>query len=266
MTQQVKICPKCGTQNKSENAACAVCFTSLATVPTTISEQLETPTVEAGAPPSSPAPSRPASNAACEVLHSGIPGGPIGAPFGSYAPPPRQKSPAGAAIGWIIAILVIGGIAFAGWWFLARPASPDQVVKQLIDASKTKNVDKMMAILCKSDIDSMGGEDAARKRMEQSKNVPGANSGEDVTIGAVTYEGENTALVEITPTGNDAQGIKSLMGSDYKPKIVTVREDGKWKISLQETTKRMMAEVMKAAIKKGGGGFSPPGGMPTSPH
>jgi len=267
VTQQVKICPKCGMENKSENAACASCFTSLTNVPTTLSDKPEPTSAPAVETPATPAPGQPKSYVTREMPSTAVPGGPIGVPMGRYTSPPRQKSVAGAAIGWLIAILVIGGLAFGGWWFLMKPASPDQVVKQMMDAGKTNNVDKYMAILCKSDIDAMGGEEAARKLLEQSKSVPGADSGKDVEIGPVTYEGENTALVEVTATGQDAQQMKAFLGPDYKPKIVTVREGGKWKISLLQTGQRNLAEIMKATKMKGnGGGMFPPGGMPAGPR
>lgn len=275
LTQQVKICPKCGMENKSENAACAACFTSLTAVPTTLSDKLEPTSAPAVETPATPAPGQPESYVTREMPSTAVPGSPIGVPMGGYASPPRQKSVAGAAIGWLIAILVIGGLAFGGWWFLMKPASPDQVVKQLIDASKAKNVDQVMALLCKDDIDQMGGQDAARKAMGNSNSLMPASSTEEVKLGTVTYEGEDTALVEVVPSAKDSETMKAQMGADYKFCIVAKREDGRWKVSLQETGKRLMADFFKAAAKKRGGlgmpamppgGMPPPAGAPTGPR
>lgn len=263
MSQQVKMCPKCGTENKSQNAACATCFTSLTAVPTTLSNKPEATFTPPNSAQAAPVPSKPEVTREVPPASpmGGFPGGSIIAPHGTNRPVSRGIG-AGAVIGWIVAILLIGGMAFGGWWFFMKPAPPDQVVRQMFEASKAKNADKVMALLCKDDIAQMGGPEAARKAMENSSSLVPANSTEEIKLGTVTYEGEDTALVEIVPSAKDAETMKAQMGADYKFCIVAKREDGKWKVGLQETGKRVMADLFKAAAKKGGG-FGMPG-MPAS--
>ena len=266
MTQQVKICPKCGTENKSDNNACVACFTSLTAVPTTLSDKPEptyTPPAEA---PSAPEPTPitqgpPGPGATREMPSSGpIPGGPIIPPPGTYAPQ-RTKSGAGAVVGWIIAIVVIGGLAFGGWWFFMKPASPDQVVQQWIDAQMKQDVDKIISVTSKVDLDAEGGEQVVKGELEKMKGVPGAFSTVTGKTGTVRYEGEDTALVEVALEGPTADRLAIRMGADYKPKVVTVREDGKWKISLRETVKRMRDDALERIRANGGSAF-PGGGAP----
>lgn len=237
MNQQVKICPKCKAQNEITNGPCKQCGESLAGVYPTFN--------------------RPQNSESAPI--GGMPGGPIGA----YSPSPRPASNNGSAVfGWIVALLIIGGAAFGGWWFFMKPLAPDQVVTKFLEAAIQQDFDKIRPYITNSDIDSMGGEEAAKTSFANGAKDVATSKDKLPKIGEVTYENENTAVVAIIDdTGSDPTS-QELIKLGFKPSIVTVREDGKWKVSMQQTQQKFAQEMMRIFTEqsqKNGANFGAPG-------
>ena len=160
----------------------------------------------------------------------------------------------------ILLLLIIGGGAFAGWWFFIKAPTPEQVVQRLVNAAKAEDLEGVKSCFTKASLELVknlpGGEDAF------AKSVTGnAGLGNDVSVGKIgpaVYEGEDRALVEIEPEQKST--LPAGPDIDIKSEMVLLREDGRWKIDLEQTVQHMMRRSMdalknrpKKALPKGGG-------------
>ena len=248
---QVKVCAKCGAENKETNDSCSSCYASLADART--AESTKEPIVL----PPEPAerPERRPTETPTPAAQMPPPGPPVATstyspPFRERPAPVKQGSSAGVII--VILILIAAGAA-AGWWFFLRAPSPGEVVQAFFKASKGADVEKVKSYLSSSTLNMPGFADGFQRGFEfASKNRQsqgGKKDDADVRIFQTTYEGsdKNTAVVMCEPTG---QSIVSS-GTGGTIDIVLVKEEGKWKIDMMATAQRMFQKMMGEAGKKG---------------
>lgn len=287
---QVKVCPKCGWENKIVNASCSNCFAKLDdVVPTEAKEKPQVSTTPAQAP-NPPQPSQlqaaPMNNTASDGggLAAGqtppsyrnpdaVPGGPgqngpsgpssYGAPFQERrpVPPPPKKSGAGGIITAIIILVVLGVGGYFGWQYYVKSRGPEAVVQKMMDAGKNGDYDGYKACLNSRSIEQLnmviqmipGGEEALKKRIkEKSGESIGNTEGRIVGVEYDETNNNNSALVKVQPTDSSKlpPGIKEV-------EIVCDKEDGEWKIDMVSTGQRMIKKIMQ-----NGGGMKMPRGMP----
>jgi hypothetical protein len=251
-SMQVKVCPKCGAENKPDKASCSGCYSSLEGV-------VET---EAKARPA-PEPNRPQAQAppAAQPLSGSpltgpaTPAGPT--PADNYTPPPGAPSPYGAPMtfpekrsapvsrgtNWIAIVLVVvllGGAAYGGWWYYTNKImGPDKIVQRFLDAAKAGDYEKMKACLTQSFINKIqavpGGEEKVKA------DLPSQISKMDGNITGVTYDEKNSSLayvaVEVSSKQQLPPGMTSL-------DMVCSKENGRWKVDLEATGARLVSKMM----------------------
>ena len=238
---QVKVCPKCGSENKADKASCSGCYASLESVAPTEAKERPAPVQ------TQPAAQRPP---AAQPLSSSGPAG-AGAPAPNHRPPStygpsfneRRSAPVKNGLNWgaiVFVVLLLGGAAFAGWWFFLKPASPEAVVQKFIDANKVGDYDALKSCLCQTNIAAIGrlpgGEEATRQKMKQ-----GGGGGQQIDADIVnsTYENSGAiAVVEVRPKDQ-----KQLPPGVTTTEVVLVQEDGKWKIDMGATVMRAMKQL-----------------------
>lgn len=249
----IKLCPKCGLENRLGKASCSGCYASLEGVPETEGKERPavTPRPPAQRPPSTPQPlgqSRPPGEMP-DASSMPPPGAPpsYGPTFNERRPPVKQGPNWGAII---LVILLLAGAAFGGWWFFLKTPSPESVVRKYMDANTAGDYDAVKSCLRQDEVVALenrpGGEQAARERMKQGA---GRNMGGDVL--KTTYENSGSlAVVEIKPKDQSGMppGITSV-------DALLVQEDGKWKIDLKATGMR----AIKKAFPNGMPGMRRPG-------
>lgn len=249
---QVKVCPKCGVENKPDKASCSNCYTSLESVDETEAKPRSAPVQSAEASSSDQPQAQPLS--ASPLAGPEAPAGPT--PADNYAPPPGAPSPYGPAptferrpaparggpswVGIILAIVILAAAGYGGWWAYNKylKPGPEQVVRNFMDAGKARDFEKMKACLSKGTINMMqmaSGEEEMRRSFES-----GGSSGFEGEITACTYDESNSSLayVNLVPTDK-----KSLAPGATSVEIVCCKEDGKWKIDLMATVMRMVKKV-----------------------
>jgi len=241
----IKVCPKCGSENKLGKASCSGCYASLEGVPET--EGKERP---AAAPPP-PAPSPPSTP---EPLGKSEPGA---MPSSNFMPPPgapssygptfnERRQPVKQGPNWgaiILVILLLAGAAFGGWWFFLRTPSPESVVRKFMDANTAGDYDAFRSCLRQDEVAAMGGEQALRGMMKKAAERA---AGKDTSYEVVktTYENSDAlAVVEIKP-----KDTSSMPPEMTTMEMLLVQEDGKWKVDLKATGMRMMKKLFPNGI------------------
>jgi hypothetical protein len=146
----------------------------------------------------------------------------------------------------VFLVILIAAGAAAGWWFFLRAPSPGQVVQAFFKASKGSDVEKVKSYLSTSTLNmpglaegfQRGFEYAAKNRQAQADKEDDA----DIKVLETKYEGtdRNTAVVTCEPTGQPI----GWSGTGGKLDIVLVKEEGKWKIDMMTTAKRMLQKMM----------------------
>lgn len=246
---QVKICPKCGTENKDQNACCANCYASLDGVASTLSSKPDEPVVvkkkaeepvqpsayEAPPPPSQHRPT-PYSNFERERL----------------TPLPR-RSPVGSIIKFLVIAALLGGGGYAGWQYFAKPESPKECVRQFLNAFQQGDYNAIRPRLTSASIQLIktqyGSEDAAASKLkEAASQVGSANPMANLTVYDGVSEGPDKSWVEVEPgTGRSPLGLK--------PGLVLLREEGRWKIDFPATEAQMITNIANVLKQKLGPGF-----------
>ena len=257
---KVKVCAKCGAENKESNESCSSCYASLAGVEFT--ESTKEPMV---LPPAAQRPAEPRkAETPAPTAQTPPAGGPGGAP--SYTPIYRER-PApvkqGSSVALIVVILILlAGGAAAGWWFFLRTPSPGEVVQRFVAASEGNDPEKIKSYLSQSTLNMPGfaegfarGKELAAKHSKSTQPTKGQEV--RVKILGTVYEGadKNTAIVTCEPEDKS----KIPAGMNAKQEIVLVKEEGKWKIDLMATIQRAFAGAMKKGFRMPRGG--PPGPM-----
>lgn len=252
---QVKVCPKCGAENKPDKASCSGCYSSLEGVVETEAKARPAPEPtqpQAQAPP----PAQPLGQS--PLSGPATPTGPT--PADNYAPPPGAPSPYGAPMtfperrsapasrgpNWgaiALVIVLLAGAGFGGWWAYNKffKPSPEAVVQKMIDATKAGDYDMLKSCLSQSSVSMMSmsvGEDeqAAREQMKKSAGKDPATK-----ITGTTYEDDGkTAVVSMESTKPLPAGMPASMKTT---EMVLLREEGQWKVDLVATSARMMKKI-----------------------
>lgn len=251
----VRVCPRCGTENKKSYISCSNCRTSLANVPvsqgegdaTSLDTTQRTAPAPAAAPPAVQAPSRPPAPPGVGSQQS--PG---------YRSEPVKLGPGPLPI--VIVCVVIAGLIAAAALMGNRKNHPpkplvaaDQVVISFLQAKKTRKFDKVKPYIDQESIDlvetSFSGRQAesagiTRKEVEEMLVFgvgPKFDELENATMTAQVvedkeFDGETRALVRATVSPKFSGGLQIDLESEY----VLVNEAGKWKVSLPESNRRMM--------------------------
>lgn len=250
---QVRVCPKCGAENRPDRASCSNCYTSLEAVAETEAKPRPVPTQ-----PRAEAPNQPVS--ASPLTGPAVTAGPT--PADNYAPPPGAPSPYGPPpsferrlaptsrgpnwIAIILTIVILAGAGCGGWWAYNKfvKPSPEAVIQKMIDAAKEGDYDKFKSCLSQDSISLMNmqvgeNEEAARAAMKRS-----ASNEQTAKITGTTYEdGGKTAVVSMVSTKPLPAGMPESMKTT---EMVLLREDGQWKLDLKSTMARMMKKVFSS--------------------
>ena len=167
----VKVCPKCGAENRETSAACSNCYAPLDGVSSTESTKASRPVQskpaarQAAQPTPSPAPTQqmPAPGQT-QMGAIGPPPMPQRVPDGSYVRPVKRSSPVWIIV--IVLIVVLGGagtLAYLGvtksGLFKPEPLPtepPDQVVVAFLAAKKTHAITKVEPFLTQASRELLG--------------------------------------------------------------------------------------------------------------
>jgi|YNPNPStandDraft_1061719.scaffolds.fasta_scaffold00003_81 hypothetical protein len=256
---QVRVCPKCGAENRQDRASCSNCYATLAEVElpeSNVAHSAPKTTKASDATVQSEIRPRPITEPGLQPL-AGVPltgETPPPQPSGrTYSPPigpsfarptresaaPRSMRPNWGAI--ILVIILIGGGAFAGWWFFLKPKDPAAVVQKMLNAAKAKDIEKAKECLSQSSLNMIKSIPGGEKMFLQ-----GPGSSQDAEILGTTYEGDK-AIVEIKPKEQRQNMPPELSTVD----IVLVKEDKEWKVDFGETMGRLMSKAFKSGFKGG---------------
>ena len=252
---KVKVCPKCGAENKPDKASCSGCYSSLEDVAETEAKPRPAAAPSQPQEPRPPAAASPLSGPA--TVEGQTPAGYFAPPPGAPSPygptfPERRPAPISRGPNWgaiVVVIVLLAGAGYGGWWGYNKYfKGPDKVVGQFLDAMKAGDYDKFKSCLNQHSINLLqnqiqkmpGGEALIREELKKEANQ---QMGGKIT--GVTYDEKNAdlAYVALEPT-NKAQLPPSMTSFD----IVCSKEDGQWKVDLEATSLRM---ISKAAAARG---------------
>ncbi|MCX8052380.1 MAG: hypothetical protein N3B12_01100 [Armatimonadetes bacterium] len=250
---KVKICPKCGSENKEANESCSSCYASLDNA-----ELRESTNEPIAVPPSKPVTPRSSQPRASSTE---TPQSPYGPPVGSVVGPTRPVStyrerrvPAKQGFGFgafvfILILLAAGG--GSGWWFFLRPPNPGEVVLRFTAAQASHDVEKMKSCLSQNTLNwpgfSRGLEIGAKIAAKSEVEVP------SVKILTTTYLGADKSTAVVTYEPCDKSKIPA--GFDARQEMLLVKEEGQWKIDMIGTLQRAIKKAFGGAVKPGSGSF-----------
>lgn len=254
---KVKVCPKCGAENRPEKESCSNCYGSLEGVELT--ESTREPVITSSQPTRPPRPPRgePLTNLPGEpVRKEETPAQSFGeSPFYSSRPPVAVKQGANFGVIFLVVILLAGG-GFAGWWFFLKPPSPAQVVQRFLDACEHQDAERAKVQLSKSTLDKPGVGDAfvtsfikAREIALQKGRTPGSAVTMKVVSTSYTDSDRKTAVVACQPLDEKGQPSKEMQ---FTFDWVLVKEEGGWKIDIEATVQKMFAKLFREMMEKGG--------------
>jgi hypothetical protein len=167
---QVKVCPKCGAENREASAACSNCYSSLdgvsPTESTKASQPIQPRPAVARPPKTTPAPAptqqMPASSQQTQMGTAGPPPGmPQRLPDGAYVVQPKRTSTALI----VVIVLAIVFVVFGGIGYLiasqlgllgTEPApteQPDKVVLAFLEAKRTRAITRVEPYLTEESLD-----------------------------------------------------------------------------------------------------------------
>ena len=248
---QVKVCPECGVENKVDNAMCSACYASLDGVAATLSKKTDEQPAAPAQPQPGPAPAAPSPGAG--------PSGPVAGPSGTVPPggsassgPPFSERPrpvkqgSGSGITAFLLIIIVLGGAFAAWWFLMKPKSPDQVVQAFVGAALEGDYKKAKPYMTKATIAELekmyGSEEKIAADLKNNVAMTKDAKLEEFTFEEPVYEGESTAIVAIG-LPSDPSNPMQAMAASFKPEMVLLKEDGKWKFDMKATGEHMQKQI-----------------------
>lgn len=278
---RVKVCPKCGRENKESSATCFNCYADLCKAeiretPDAASQGSDVTRQVTMAPPPPP-PVRasrqqnrtaqiPPADTSATGTSSTAPSVPLDMP-GDYrpsgyshtneAPPPKKKSAAPLAA-FLIIVVVIGAVAA----YMMKPQPepkipPDQVVSAFIEAKATEDIEKVKPYL-----DSMAIFEIEQSLRNAGKGKQGIVTARVLTSIIYTLPPEpkliNESDVEILKTEkNPKKPNQAIVLVRLTPKemklglgpteclIATIQERSEWKIDVAETKKIQNRELME---------------------
>jgi len=261
---KVKVCPKCGSENKETNESCSSCYASIVDVE--LVESTKEPIVLPPAPPPKPAQPRAAQAAPRSAQEPpGPPPGPAG--HAGYTPayserraPTRRRSSAGLVV--LVLILAAGG-AVAAWWFFLRQPSPGEVLQRFFSACEARDTEKAKSFLSKSSLSIPGMAEGFSKGFSAARKTAQAHGKQEeaaIRVLATAYAGAESKTAIVTWEPRDKSDVPA--GMDARFDWVLVKEEGGWKIDLLESSRRMMQKLFGEALKKG---LKIPKGAPMGP-
>ncbi len=259
---EVKLCEKCGAENKIDNEVCSSCYASL--VGAKVVQSTKEPVVVSQVQPRAPRPSQPQAPAATTPQNQ-VYGPPPGAsavgppPQGMFTerrPPVKQRSGGGALAFIIILILVAGGAA-AGWWFYLRPPSPEQVMRTFITASVDMDAEKAKSCLTKDSLNVPGVAESFTQ-IGNAGDKPDPKSVQ-FEIKETTYEGAEKSTAVVNVNFKLPEKVSTKVDSLDIP-FVLLQEEGRWKIDARQSQQRMIQSLMQQMRQRGFGGPPGPGG------
>ncbi len=156
-------------------------------------------------------------------------------------PAPVTRGPRWGLI--ILFVLIVGAGVFAGWWFVLRSPSPEQVVQRYLDSVRTGDYDVMVSCFSHEAASVLSGDDFLKPVVMQSMQEH-ADDYRKVRVCPAAYTNHGkTALVKTRMTTGEAPPDASS--------FVLVREGRQWKIDLYKT--------VELDVKADPGGCSPSG-------
>lgn len=228
---QVKVCPKCGAENRAANVSCSSCYTSLESVRPTLSKSTDRP----ARPQQAPGP---------------------GAP--SHAPPYRSQPQVaqGGSYSWVLILVLLalaGGVVAVVMKSnkpLPEPAvTPDQVVLAFLQAKGTGDFQKVAPHLCAASLDKLNS--AFSGKQAESAGIERADihdmflwsvhpdkqqlAGSDIKVENVQDDNidRDFRAVHATITPRSGQPLLFETECDF----VVVREENEWKVDLANSVR-----------------------------
>ncbi|MCE5314197.1 MAG: zinc ribbon domain-containing protein [Armatimonadota bacterium] len=183
MTTPVKVCPKCGTENRQDGISCSKCYASIANVPLAQPATVGTASAEKidlGIGSIAPTPTR-----------SSFEGGE------TYRPKPQHDEKGNGA--WIVAVVVVlvilGGLMYA---LLPKKqiepsVAADKVVVAFLNAKQTGDVKNVTPYLCKASVDMLNNT---------------LNSKQARSAGFTRADAHNMVLFDVNPTKEQLSSSK----------------------------------------------------------
>jgi hypothetical protein len=244
---KVKVCPKCGAENKPDRASCSGCYSSLEDVAETEAKPRPAAAPSQPQEPRPPAGASPLSGPA--TAEQQTPAGyfaPLPDPPRPYVPEFNQRRLSSVSRGpnWgaiALVIVLLAGVAYGGWWAYNKylKPGPDKVVQQFLDAAKAGDYDKLEACLTQSMVNIIqavpgGGAAAKQSLLDQIRQQM------EGKVTGVTYDEKNNSLayVALEPTSKShlPPGVTSI-------DVVCSKENNQWKVDLIATTMRMTSKM-----------------------
>lgn len=226
---QVKVCPKCKAENKTGNAACSSCYTSLENVP--VQESTTPPPARTQAVPAAPkppsAPARTQQMPSSQQTQMGTMSPPPPPPGQFQMMPPAKRSSTGPIIA-IVIVLVLA--VFGGAFYLAASKSgllasaapseaPEKSVLKFLEAKKTHDFAKVEPYLCRNSVDMINNAYSGRQMQ---------------SAGFGKKDAESMFVFGVPPTADDMKGseivasrVKGDEYADSRTAVVRVVVDKK---------------------------------------
>ena len=162
-------------------------------------------------------------------------------------PAPVRRGPKWGMIALAL-VLIVGAGAFAGWWFLLRAQSPEQVVQRFIDSAKAGDYDRMVSSITRDSAKLITKEWGGKQGLERGMKEVADDFGQARVLSTTLHKDGKTAVVRLKP--KTGQGWSAATDtSDF----VLARESGQWKIDIGATVALAMKAAMEAGFGSGGG-------------
>ncbi len=275
---QVKVCPKCNTENKPDRASCSNCYSSLAQVNLSLSKKLRTPVVvksRTAATRTNQPTAPPAANSPYSAPSPGV-----GRRY--QAPQPVAPVPKSSSNWFLVTFLIVvllAGCALVTYVLMGRTAdTPQSAIINLSEAWVSGDYDRAKVYMTRASVDhlqkALGSEEKVAEFIKKQSNplaIPDISIGDDTSMfKEPVFETEDRAYVEIKlPDDATARTLRELFGAEIKLGMVCLREEGKWKVDLPQTEQRLMAQMDETMKKLFGenapGNSSFVGGTPPQP-
>ena len=274
---QVKVCPKCSSENKESNNCCSSCYTSLDGVPVTEGKGNSAPAVSVPSSTVKPKQTVAAPRPAPSPVNNAPPPSPDGPKLavGAYGRPafnPRPLEPSGygqrkriGAGAWLMILIGITVLAYAGisvWQNKLHPKqlTPEQVVYRIYDVSS--DYEKLRPYLTKASITAIIQEHGSESAFSQKLKDQAAFStlakmcGSGIHLKKVTMIDSGKAIAEQKLSQQTVDQMKALYGQEIKFELVLLKEDGVWKLDLPQTQERRRQQIEIIMRKRYSSGFN----------
>ncbi len=271
---QVKVCPKCGAENRDASAACSNCYTSLEGVALTESAKAAQPVAAAPAVPrppittpspastqQPPAPTQQMSGPPRQMpgghqqTQMGAPGPPPGMPQrlpdGAYTTAPKRSAAPIIAFVVVIVLAALGGVGYlavgqlgAGKTEPIPTEQPDKVVLALLEAKKTHEIAKVQPYFTQRSLDRI------------KSTLSGAQA---ESAGFDRAEVAKMLFWDVSPTVDDLRRAISVKASVVKDDPLI--EENKGRVAVVHIERQYPAPALFGSGSSGDGDSSQAGRM-----